>query len=171
MPDFEPGYRRLPAGELAERVRRGREMLRDCRVCPHNCAVDRTAGERGVCRTGDVAIVSSYGPHFGEEAPLVGSGGSGTIFLTNCNLGCIFCQNWDISHRGAGREVSAEQLAGMMVHVQRMGCHNINLVTPTHFLPHILEALALLSFHLKVLADQKRSNKIVFAIMERLAIR
>ncbi len=86
-------------------------------------------------------MVSSYNPHFGEEDPLVGTKGSGTIFITNCNLLCVFCQNWDISHLGEGSEVDSKALAGMMLHLQRQGCHNINFVTPTHVVPQILDAL------------------------------
>jgi len=103
--------------------------------------VDRTAGVSGFCRTGDKPIVSSYGPHFGEEGPLVGRYGSGTIFFTNCNLGCLYCQNWTISHLGEGDVVSFEDLAQMMITLQSYRCHNINLVTPTHQVPMILEAL------------------------------
>jgi len=103
--------------------------------------VDRLSDERGVCRTGIRAIVSSYAPHFGEESPLVGSSGSGTIFFTHCNLLCLFCQNYEISHLGQGIETEAGQLASMMVSLQRQGCHNINFVTPSHVVPQILEAL------------------------------
>ena len=98
--------------------------------------------ERGICKTGRLAIVSSFNPHFGEEDPLVGSHGSGTIFMTNCNLLCIFCQNWDISHQGEGSEVTSRALSGMMLHLQNTGCHNINFVTPTHLVPQILEGLS-----------------------------
>jgi len=129
--------------ELATRVERARKLLENCEVCPHHCHVDRLAGQIGKCRTAAVAIVSSYGAHFGEEAPLVGSKGSGTIFFTNCNLKCVFCQNYSISQLGEGREVTREELAGMMLSLQKRGCHNINLVTPTHVVPQILEALEL----------------------------
>jgi putative pyruvate formate lyase activating enzyme len=143
MPDFRPCYLDLAeSGELAERARRARAMLGECCLCPHRCAVDRLRGERGRCRTGDRAIVSSHGPHFGEESPLVGHAGSGTIFLTNCNLGCVFCQNAEISAYGNGEVVSTEALAGTMLELQDRGCHNINFVTPTHQVPMILEALA-----------------------------
>jgi putative pyruvate formate lyase activating enzyme len=97
--------------------------------------------EKGICRTGRLAMVSSYNPHFGEENPLVGTNGSGTIFMTNCNLLCVFCQNWEISHLGEGSEVNSKALAGMMLHLQKRGCHNINFVTPTHVVPQILDAL------------------------------
>jgi len=115
--------------------------LEKCDICPRKCGVNRLEGETGYCRSGRVAQVSSFTPHFGEEAPLVGSHGSGTIFMTNCNLGCIFCQNYDISQLGEGREVSPKKLAAMMLQLQEGGCHNINFVTPTHFAPQILEAL------------------------------
>jgi putative pyruvate formate lyase activating enzyme len=105
------------------------------------CKVDRLAGEKGYCRTPRQAVVASYGPHFGEERPLVGRRGSGTIFVSNCNLYCIFCQNYDISHGGQGERVSAQELAGIMVHLQQQGCHNINFVTPSHMIAQILEAL------------------------------
>lgn len=131
------------AGTLQDRIERGLAMLKSCRLCPRACGVNRLADERGRCRTGRNAVVSSVGPHFGEEDPLVGHGGSGTIFLTNCNLSCIFCQNFDISQLGYGRPVDAPFLARAMVALQQRGCENINFVTPTHVLPQILEALPL----------------------------
>lgn len=127
--------------ELAARAARAGEMLKECRLCPRNCGVDRTAGEKGFCRVLDEPVVSSWGPHFGEERPLVGRFGSGTVFFTGCNLGCIFCQNWEISRRMAGRAISREALAGAMLELRDSGCHNINLVTPTHQMPMILGAL------------------------------
>lgn len=133
-------YRR---GGLSQRVEEARQILRSCRVCPHDCQANRLGSELGKCRTGARALVSSYGPHFGEEAPLVGRGGSGTIFFTNCNLKCVFCQNYSISQMGEGREVSTEEVAAMMLFLQKRGCHNINLVSPTHVVPQILEALEL----------------------------
>jgi len=138
----QAGYLRLhEQGKLAERIAKAREYLAPCRVCPRHCKVDRLAGEKGICRTGAKAVVSSYAPHFGEESPLVGSGGSGTIFLTHCNLLCVFCQNYEISHEGQGIETDDGQLASMMVSLQRQGCHNINFVTPSHVVPQILAAL------------------------------
>jgi len=128
-------------GRLARRITEARDRLSPCRVCPRQCKVDRLADEKGICRTGAKAVVSSYAPHFGEESPLVGSGGSGTIFLTHCNLLCVFCQNYEISHLGQGVETDAGQLASMMVSLQRQGCHNINFVTPSHVVPQIIEAL------------------------------
>ncbi|MFQ5826812.1 MAG: radical SAM protein, partial [Dehalococcoidia bacterium] len=112
-------------------------------LCPRRCGADRLAGETGKCRTGQRAVVSSFSPHFGEEAPLVGGGGSGTIFFTNCNLRCVFCQNHDISQLGRGWEVSPEEQAGMMLSLEKQGCHNINLVSPSHVVPQFLEALML----------------------------
>lgn len=128
---------------LRERARAAWALLADCCLCPRGCRVDRLSGELGECRTGDRVWLSSFGPHFGEEAPLVGRYGSGTIFFTHCNLRCLFCQNHTISQLGEGRPVSAEDLAGMMLSLQGRGCHNINLVTPSHVLPHILCALEL----------------------------
>lgn len=135
-------YLKLAPGELAERAEKAVEMLGECEVCAQQCRVNRLQGELGACRGGRLAAVSSYGPHFGEESPLVGSGGSGTIFFTHCNLSCEFCQNCDISQEGSGEEVSAEELAEMMLALQKRGCHNINLVSPSHFVPQFLEALA-----------------------------
>lgn len=116
-------------------------MLRRCTVCPQTCGNNRLEDERAFCRTGRRASVASAGPHFGEEGVLVGSHGSGTIFFANCNLACAFCQNCEISHGGEGEEVDARDLAGIMLRLQRRGCHNINLVSPSHVVPQILEAL------------------------------
>ena len=139
---FEPGYLRLHrSGELAARIATAREILTDCTLCPWHCHVNRPAGEKGVCRVGALPMVSSYGPHFGEERPLVGRHGSGTIFLTYCNLKCIFCQNYDISHLGEGREMAVEELGEMMLSLWRQGCHNINFVTPSHQAAQIIAAL------------------------------
>ena len=128
-------------GFLQQKVETAIAMLKECMVCPRKCRVNRIKGKKGVCRTGRLALVSSYNPHFGEEDSLVGTGGSGTIFFTNCNLLCIFCQNYDISHLGHGQEVIAEELAAIMIHLQGMGVENINLVTPTHVTSQFLEAL------------------------------
>lgn len=127
--------------ELKERRDKLYELLESCRLCPNECGVDRRVSDNGNCRSGFLPIVSSYFPHFGEEPPLVGRFGSGTIFFTNCNLDCKFCQNYDISHYGIGKEVSIEELASMMIYLQNRGCHNINFVTPTHFTPQIVDAL------------------------------
>ncbi|MGE5173360.1 MAG: radical SAM protein [Betaproteobacteria bacterium] len=137
-----PAYCRLPSAGLAEKVKTAEAILKSCTLCPRECKVDRTAGKFGFCRTGDTPFVSSWGPHFGEERPLVGLHGSGTIFFGNCNLGCIFCQNYTISHLGEGSEMSFERLAEVMLELQAMGCHNINLVTPTHQMPMILRSLS-----------------------------
>ncbi|HHY98222.1 MAG TPA: radical SAM protein [Firmicutes bacterium] len=135
-------YRALwESGELAKRKDEAWERLRVCDLCAHECGVDRLAGELGVCRSDASVQISSYGPHFGEEEPLVGTHGSGTIFFTGCNLKCVFCQNWEISHLRMGHTVSGAKLASIMLELQEMGCHNINLVTPTHYMPHILSAL------------------------------
>jgi len=128
-------------GQLEERIKKALSLLEKCTVCPRACKVNRLKGETKVCKTGRYAVVSSIGPHFGEEMPLVGRRGSGTIFFTHCNLGCLFCQNYDISHLGHGVEVAPKMLAEMMLRLQGMGCHNINFVTPTHVTPMILEAL------------------------------
>ncbi|MGQ9630432.1 MAG: radical SAM protein [bacterium] len=130
-------------GELRDRAERAREMMRGCKVCPRECGVDRLSGERGICRTGELPVVASFHAHFGEERPLVGFYGSGTIFFTHCNLRCVFCQNCDISQMGDGVETSIENLAEMMLSLQRAGCHNINFVTPTHVVPQILAALVI----------------------------
>jgi len=128
-------------GKLKERIEAAKSLLQSCQVCPHHCSIDRLQDKIGKCRTPRQAMVSSYGPHFGEEAPLVGKHGSGTIFFTNCNLSCLFCQNYSISQLGEGKMVSKEELAYMMLYLQAKGCHNINLVSPTHVVPQILEAL------------------------------
>jgi putative pyruvate formate lyase activating enzyme len=138
----QAGYLSLHAsGELSSRLEIALDRLRCCELCPRHCRVDRPAGEMGVCRTGRFAQVASYQPHFGEEGPLVGTGGSGTIFFAQCNLFCVFCQNYEISHGGAGVEATDGQLAAMMVSLQKQGCHNINFVTPSHVVPQILAAL------------------------------
>ena len=141
---FFPAYRGLCAdGELLRRKEAALALLSCCTLCPRRCRVNRLAGEKGFCRTGRLAVVAAHHPHFGEEGVLVGQGGSGTIFFSNCNLGCVFCQNYAISHLGEGEEVAAAELAAMMVGLEQQGCHNINLVTPSHVVPQILEALPL----------------------------
>ena len=138
---WEPSYLRLyETGELDERIKQLYKILESCELCPRKCRVNRLKGEKGVCRSGMKLMVSSYGPHFGEEAPLVGVGGSGTIFLTNCNLLCVYCQNYEISHLGYGDVRSEAQVADYMISLQRGGCHNINFVTPTHFAPQLVKA-------------------------------
>lgn len=140
---LEPGYIGLAkSGQLGERVRALRAMAQSCTLCPRACRVDRLANERGKCRTGTRATLCSAHPHMGEEPPLVGYRGSGTIFFTHCNLACVYCQNYDISHLGIGQEVDCETLAEAMLKLQRMGCHNINFVSPSHVVPQIVEAVA-----------------------------
>jgi putative pyruvate formate lyase activating enzyme len=129
------------SGLLAEKVEAALEELRVCRVCPRDCDVDRLADERAICKTGRRARVASAFPHHGEEDCLRGSRGSGTIFFSHCNLRCVFCQNYDISWEGSGREVAAEELAGLMLELQDLGCHNINFVTPEHVVPQVLEGV------------------------------
>ena len=137
-----PGYLRLfETGELQNRVDRLYEIAESCTLCPHKCGIDRRRVADGTCESRLAPIVSSWGPHFGEERPLVGKHGSGTIFLTNCNLKCVFCQNYDISQMGNGKEIDCDELANIMLSLQRRGCHNINFVTPTHMVPAISRAL------------------------------
>jgi len=131
------------SGKLRERIDAAVSLLESCYVCPRICNVNRLTADVGKCQTPREAMVSSYGSHFGEEAPLVGKHGSGTIFFTNCNLRCLFCQNYSISHLGHGQNVSKEKLARIMLFLQAEGCHNINLVSPTHVVPQVLEALEL----------------------------
>ncbi len=141
---MQPGYLRLhESGELTERAELASELLASCTVCPRRCGVNRLEGGRGFCRTGLLPVISSYGPHFGEEPPLIGRGGSGTIFVTHCNLACEFCQNFDISRGGRGSETSLEKLAGMMVRLQEGGCHNINIVTPSHIVPQLIRSIGI----------------------------
>lgn len=128
-------------GILKDRAEQLFAGLRDCTLCPRNCHADRLSGDTGICKTGEHALVSSYMPHFGEETPISGSRGSGTIFFTNCNLLCNFCQNFDISHEGRGQPVTSQELSEMMLSLQALGCHNINFVTPSHVVPQILQAL------------------------------
>ena len=142
MGQFAPSYLRTDQkGLLKEKIAAAYDILSSCNLCPRNCLVNRHEGERGLCRTGDQPWVSSYSAHFGEEDPLVGQHGSGTIFFTHCNLYCIFCQNYEISHGGEGEEVDIADLAAMMILLQKRRCHNINFVTPSHQVYQILAAL------------------------------
>jgi len=136
----EPAYQALlRSGELAERVRQGYRHLASCDLCARYCRVNRRETVKGaICRTGERAIVHSFGPHHGEERPLSGWRGSGTIFFSWCNLRCVFCQNWEISQKGIGRAVEPEELAAMMLELQAAGCHNINFVSPSHVVAQIL---------------------------------
>jgi putative pyruvate formate lyase activating enzyme len=141
-PTFEPAYLRLhKSGELKKRGEALWRSMESCQLCYRECGVDRLAGEEGFCQASSQLEVSSYHPHFGEERPLVGRGGSGTIFFTNCGLRCVFCINWEINQEGRGSPRSTEDLADMMLHLQGRGCHNINLVTPTHYPAHIVLAV------------------------------
>ena len=140
----EPSYLKLyREGKLQDLIDQVIEIMRDCRLCPRECKVDRLSGEIGYCQTGRKAKVASFNAHFGEEAPLVGRNGSGTIFISYCSLLCSFCQNFEISHLGEGREVDPAAMAAMMLALMGRGCHNINFVTPTHVVPQILEGLIL----------------------------
>ncbi len=139
--DWEPAYLRLEReGKFTQGIEEAYARLEHCDICPRQCGVNRLRGEQGLCRNAERVVVHSAQPHFGEEVPLVGSNGSGTVFFSNCNLRCVFCQNWPIAHKGRGRAIEDEQLADEMLSLQRRGCHNINLVTPTHVMPHILNA-------------------------------
>ena len=139
-----PSYiKTYKSGELEKRIKTAYEILESCTICPLNCKVNRLKGQLGTCKTGELPIVSDYMPHFGEEAPLVGERGSGAIFFSYCNLRCVFCQTYEISHLGHGRPVSIKELAGIMITLQKEGCHNINLITPSHVVPQILAALGL----------------------------
>lgn len=137
-----PSYRSLDTDVIRARAEAAWELASPCRLCPRACGVGRREGDKGVCRTGQQAVLSSYGPHFGEEKPLTGRRGSGTIFFSYCNLQCLYCQNYEISQLGEGREVSDLILAQAMLTLQDWGCHNINLVSPTHVVPQFLSALA-----------------------------
>ena len=140
---FEPAYLSLhESGELGKRAERLWTIMESCQLCPRKCGVNRHEGVSGFCHSpGATLVVASYHPHYGEEAPLVGRGGSGTVFLTHCNLRCVFCQNWEISQLGRGTDSDVIELAAMMLALQEFGCHNINLVTPTHYSALILIAL------------------------------
>jgi putative pyruvate formate lyase activating enzyme len=131
----------MPPETLKERAEALIAKLENCDICPRRCGVNRLEDEHGFCRSGRNPKVSSYAPHFGEEPPLVGLHGSGTIFMTGCNLACVFCQNFEISQQDQGTEITSGDFANMMIRLQKMGCHNINFVTPTHFVPQIIEAL------------------------------
>jgi putative pyruvate formate lyase activating enzyme len=138
---WRPAYEKLEEeGKLAQRVQQAYAIFEHCQLCPRRCGVNREKGEKGFCRAPLRPVIFAAHPHFGEEMSLVGENGSGTIFFSNCNLRCIFCQNWPISHEGRGKEVQDEDVADMMISLQKIGCHNINLVTPTHVMPNILNA-------------------------------
>jgi len=128
-------------GDLEKKSRKAHDLLASCTLCPRNCGVNRLQGQLGFCRSGFLPTVSSYNAHHGEEPPISGIRGSGTIFFSHCNLSCCYCQNWPISQLGQGQEVTVERLAGMMMELQQRSCHNINLVTPSHMTAQILMAL------------------------------
>jgi putative pyruvate formate lyase activating enzyme len=130
-------------GELQRRMAALQRLLSPCVLCPRNCRVSRRSGELGLCQAGDQLMVAAAFPHFGEEPPLSGQGGSGAIFISWCNLLCQFCQSWEVNHRGEGVPVSARELAEIMVDLQSQGCHNVNFVTPTHYAPQLIAALPL----------------------------
>jgi putative pyruvate formate lyase activating enzyme len=140
--NYVPPYIELhKSGKLDIRIEKVAGIYKECTLCPHNCKTDRSVNKTGKCRSGMLPVVSSANPHFGEEPPLVGYSGSGTIFFTNCNLHCIYCQNYDISQMQIGQEISYFDLAELMIALQKRGCHNINFVTPTHMIYPILKAL------------------------------
>jgi len=142
MNKYKPNYLELfKSGELKKRTDKAKKQLDDCNFCPHLCGSNRLNNEFGFCKGGKKTRVYSYSPHMGEEDPLRGTSGSGTIFFGRCNLHCIFCQNSDISQSNSGTEIEASQLADIMLDLQNLDCHNINLVSPSHFIPQILEAL------------------------------
>lgn len=148
---FKPTYLALlESGELDRRIGKLSAILESCELCPHRCRVNRLAGETGFCKAPDTLVISSYNLHFGEERPLVGprsgfdltgTGGSGTIFLSYCNLLCVYCQNFEVSHLAQGVEVTTERAAEIMLELQRKGANNINFVTPTHYAPQLVKAL------------------------------
>ncbi|MBC8440950.1 MAG: radical SAM protein [Deltaproteobacteria bacterium] len=142
MKTYIPKYiKEKSRGLLSKKIKQSTALLTSCTLCPRQCKVNRTKEEKGYCSTGKKAFVSSFSAHFGEEPQLVGDKGSGTIFFSNCNLKCIFCQNYDISVNGTGQEVEDESIASIMLYLQKIGCHNINLVTPSHVVPQVLKAL------------------------------
>lgn len=141
-PDFQPAYVKLhKTGELKKRGEKLWDMMQRCELCPRMCGINRLEGNEGFCKASSHLEISSYNPHFGEEKPLVGREGSGTIFFTNCGLRCVFCINWDVSIEGIGEKRGIQEMAEMMLTLQKRGCHNINFVTPTHYSPHILRAV------------------------------
>jgi len=127
--------------DMPAKIRAAYQLARSCTLCPRRCGVDRFAGERGFCHGGPTPRIADYGPHFGEESVLVGRGGSGTIFLSGCNLRCVFCQNADISHGDIGSNVSIDELVRIMLGLQETGCRNVNFVTPTHYAPWLADAV------------------------------
>lgn len=137
----EPSYLNISEEQFKKRIESAENILQSCHLCPHRCSVNRIDGKTGLCRSTANVKISSYNAHFGEEPPISGTKGSGTIFFTNCTLSCVFCQNYPISQMGNGNLVDIIQLSKMMLDLQKRGCHNINLVTPTHFVPQIIKAI------------------------------
>jgi len=137
----KPAYLGFPREELISRAEKAKAKLASCDLCPNNCGVNRLEGQVGICRAKYLPEVASANLHFGEEPPLSGTRGSGTIFFSHCTLACVYCQNWPISQKGNGKQATIDGLAGMMLELQRRGAHNVNFVTPTHYMPQILEAL------------------------------
>jgi len=142
---FIPAYKKLSEKEFEKKINQLEKIITCCTLCPRHCKVNRLKGEKGFCRADHNLYISSYGAHFGEEDILVGTYGSGTIFMTWCNLRCIFCQNYDISLNGVGEKVTVEQCADIMLYLQKRLCHNINLVTPTHYTFHLVRAIKIAS--------------------------
>ena len=140
-PRVWPAYRGLSEAEWQQRIAAGYALFETCRACPRTCEVPRFAGEMGVCQTGTKPRIASANAHFGEEPPLTGQNGSGTVFFSHCNMRCVFCQNYPLSQQGLGDEITIPDLAGKMVHLQTRGCHNINFVTPSHVVPFIIDAV------------------------------
>ncbi len=132
---------KISAKELEKKTEAAFELVSPCRLCPRKCKIERAKGEKGYCKAGMLPMVASYHAHFGEEPPISGNKGSGTIFFSNCSLRCVFCQNYSLSQMSEGKEISTEELAGIMLELQGMGCHNINFVTPDHYLVQIFAAL------------------------------
>jgi len=145
---MKPGYLKIVDTQKECQILNSlKKILKKCQLCPRNCNVNRLNNETGYCRASYELKIASYGPHFGEESVLVGKRGSGTIFFTHCNLGCIYCQNYDISQLGHGYTIDVHELAEIMLELQQKGCHNINFVTPTHFIPQIIEAVFIATKH------------------------
>jgi len=138
-----PSYLNLSKKELTARIEKLFKIMENCEICPRKCHVNRLKNEKGFCQLGKLPMVSAFHPHFGEESPLVGSHGSGTIFLTSCNLACVYCQNYEISQLRIGEGISFEKLAEMMINLQNRGCHNINFVTPTPQIPQIVKGVVI----------------------------
>ncbi len=144
MEDIYPSYRKLlEEGVFEERLEKARGFFSPCLLCPRKCRAERAKGQKGVCQTAKDVYIASYNLHFGEEPPISGYRGSGTIFFSYCNLRCVYCQNYPISQLGVGKKVSVRELANFMLYLQRRGAHNINLVTPTHYIYQIISAIYL----------------------------